>query len=366
METKKLEPLSIFSLGLFFLVLGGSLFAVISWIIQTKASLSGFWSLPLGLLQLEITISSLLISLLGGLIFRRKIFISCFLINLLLLFSPYSLSASQSAKGISILSWNVSGTKKQTETQQEKLPCITSYLSEWKKGKERQIILLQEVPKSHKTHFERELDMKCTWSHYLCEDKNCNGLLTCADHDWKINRERQRPFRSGQRYGFQQLELEDKPTNQKINVLNIHLESLWRTIASFPNIKRSGTPLEMLRDNPNPKLLLKVLEKNAQNQRIEIDEVFEVLNQLQDPTLFAGDFNSPPSLWIHRALREQYQDAHVKTGNGFGHTTSRFDVLQARIDYLYASAQLNWTGNTTVDHSTLCSDHFPVQSSFSW
>ena len=69
METEKLNPSSGFSLGLIF-GLGGSLFAGISWLIQTKASLSGFWSLPLGLFQIELTIFSLLISLLGFLIFR--------------------------------------------------------------------------------------------------------------------------------------------------------------------------------------------------------------------------------------------------------------------------------------------------------
>lgn len=364
METEKLTS-SGFSAGLC-LALAGSALAGISWLIQTKASLSGFWSLPLGLLQVELTLFSLLLSLIGLLAFKRKIFVLCLALNLLLLLSPYSLSASQTSKGVAVLSWNVSGTQTHTETQEEKLPCVLSYLSSWKQNTERQLILLQEVPKSNKKRFEEKLQMRCTWSHYLCENEQCNGLLTCADQEWKINRERQRPFHSDQRYGFQQLELEDKKTDQKINVLNIHLESLWRTIASFPNIKRSGTPLEMLRDNPNPNLLLQVLQKNAENQRAEIDELVEVLNQLRDPTLLAGDFNSPPSLWLHQALREEYQDAQVETGSGFGHTTSRFDFLQVRIDYLYASTELAWTGNTTVDYSTHCSDHFPIQSFFSW
>jgi endonuclease/exonuclease/phosphatase family metal-dependent hydrolase len=190
--------------------------------------------------------------------------------------------------------------------------------------------------------------------------------LFCADQEWKINRQRQRPFHSGQRYGFQQLELEDKSSGQKINALNLHLESLWRTISSLPNIKRFGTMSEIVRSNQDPKLLLQALEENAKNQRAEIDELLGVLNQLQDPILLAGDFNSPPSLWFHRYLRKEYQDAHIKTGNGFGHTTSRLDFLQMRVDYLYASEELSWTGNSSVNYQTHCSDHFPLQSFFSW
>lgn len=369
METEKLtvpDPVPArSSLSLYF-GLGVSLLAGFSWVVQSKASLSGFWSLPLGLFQTELTILSLVGSLFGGLYLRNKIFGLLFLLNLFILLSPYSLSSSKKSQGVAVLSWNVSGTNKLTEIQEEKVPCLIDYLSEWKNGTARQVIFLQEVRKSQAIQFEEALEMDCSWSHYLCEGENCNGLLLCADQEWNVNRQRQRPFHSGQRYGFQQLELEDKNTGQKINAINIHLESLWRTISSLPNIRRFGTMSEIVRSNPDPKLFLQALEANAKNQRAEIDALFKVLNQLQDPILLAGDFNAPPSLWFHRYLRREYQDAHVAAGHGFGHTTSRLDFLQMRVDYLYASEEFSWTGNASVDYQTHCSDHFPVQSFVSW
>ena len=99
METEKLtvpDPVPArSSLSLYF-GLGVSLLAGFSWVVQSKASLSGFWSLPLGLFQTELTILSLVGSLFGGLYLRNKIFGLLFLLNLFILLSPYSLSLPHS------------------------------------------------------------------------------------------------------------------------------------------------------------------------------------------------------------------------------------------------------------------------------
>ena len=365
METKTFSQSTFVRFSYFVCLIMGVIGALI-WILQSQAFLSGFWSLPLGLFQFEITVLSLIFSLLGAFFFHRKYFWAATFINSILCSSFFSVSCTRDAKGVGVLSWNVAGSQPLTTMNKDKLPCLLNYASQWSSEYERKIMFLQEVQKQHEDDFEQALNMDCVWSHYLCERQDCNGLLVCSDKKWNITLERRRPYQAGQRYGFQQLELEDTKTSRKLNVLNIHLESLWRTLAKMPNIQPAESLWQMLRSNPDPKIIFRLLKVNAKTQRADIDQLFTLIKKFKDPTLIAGDFNSPPTLWFHRALRAQYHDAHEETGFGFGHTTSKMGVFQGRIDYLYISPELELTGNTTVDNETRCSDHFPVLSSFSF
>ena len=343
-----------------------SISGVLIWLLQSKALLSGFWTLPLGMFELYFSLFSVVFSLIGFVYLAEVKYLLLLSVNLLLFVEPFSWSKTQTDDRLAIISWNVSGSNKETPFNEEKLPCVLNYLSNWKDQSNRQVLFLQEVPKSHKEQYESALSMQCYWAHYLCTQEKCNGLLLCADKEWRFTLEQQRRYSSEQNYGFLQLELEDQKTKQKINALNIHLESLWRTFYNNPQVQKHPSIWKTIHSNPSPRLLLDILSTHSKQQRNEIDDLFQVLNQLKDPVLLAGDFNSPPSLWFHRKLRSQLRDAHKETGFGFGHTNTRFGLLASRIDYLYASPELTWSANTVVDYKASCSDHYPLSSYLDW
>jgi endonuclease/exonuclease/phosphatase (EEP) superfamily protein YafD len=85
-----------------------------------------------------------------------------------------------------------------------------------------------------------------------------------------------------------------------------------------------------------------------------------VAQDLDDPLLIAGDFNSTPNTWVHGQLRAFLSDAHRARGLGAGITRWIRGMLPVRIDYLYASDAMTWSGTTQSMDKGSCSDHAPV------
>jgi endonuclease/exonuclease/phosphatase family metal-dependent hydrolase len=338
--------------------------SIFCWLLNGKASFIGFWTLPLGVFTYWINLFSFIASM-GLLIYYRYIlFVVLTLINVSIFLDDYKLYVGET-KGTSILSWNVGGKRRFTPDNKNKLMCIFTHINEWKKNHDSSIIFLQEVPQKDAESFEKYLKMQCYWTHYSCTTKNCNGLLLCADDSWSFRLEQHREFLKGSRYGYLQLELLHKETQQRLNAINVHLESLYRTATNFPEIKKRASVWKTIKEQPDISLILGFLGEHANKKREEMDRLYDVLQQLNDPTIIAGDFNTPSSLWLHRRLQKDFIDAHRATGRGFGKTTFRWGFIANRINYLYASPELYWTGATTVDLSATCSDHYPISSWFS-
>ena len=59
-------------------------------------------------------------------------------------------------------------------------------------------------------------------------------------------------------------------------------------------------------------------------------------------------------------MRARFTDAHRARGRGLGITRWVADWLPVRIDYLYASSELNWARTTRALDARGCSDHQPV------
>ena len=120
-----------------------SLLGGLLWIIQMPASLAGFWSLPVGLLQLEFTVLALIGSLFGGFYFKKKYFWGIGFINGILCSSFFSVSCAQESAGVNLLSWNVAGSN------DSQIPCLRNYVTSWSQQHERKIVFLQEVQQHH-------------------------------------------------------------------------------------------------------------------------------------------------------------------------------------------------------------------------
>ena len=74
-------------------------------------------------------------------------------------------------------------------------------------------------------------------------------------------------------------------------------------------------------------------------------------------TLVGGDFNSPPTCFVHRLMPRHYRDAFSEGGRGCGHTW--FERLPLwRLDYILTSPDIRVLECRTLDERT--SDHRPV------
>ena len=270
--------------------------------------------------------------------------------------------------GVAVLSWNTASrpAKDKANPRQE---CALKVLKEWLSEHNQSVIMLQETRKFQEDLFSKRLGLSCSWSHYKdgCSSKwFCNGLMICLPKNWKKGRPLHRDFTNDSSYGFLQLEA-TTPEGQTYNLMNLHLESLYNSARTFPalsNKPNAAAAIKHLIKNAELRTGLELLSKNAQTQRIQMDKIADVLRQLNDPTIIAGDYNAPSAAWQHRWFRDDHQDAHRSTGRGFGNTTERFGIIHSRIDFLYADHKVRWSGPTRVLHKVECSDHKPLTSWF--
>ncbi|MEK7953759.1 endonuclease/exonuclease/phosphatase family protein [Luteolibacter soli] len=164
-----------------------------------------------------------------------------------------------------------------------------------------------------------------------------NGVVT----RWKITRE-VNPTEGG--YRLQQVTIR-KPDNTDIEVVNVHLQSaatdlrLWQrdcwrthTINRMQRRKELNIALTILADTPP-----------------------------QKPTIFGGDFNSPPGDPIQDLLRADFRDAFIEAGVGWGDTFQR-RIPILRIDQIHYTPQFK--ALRCAAFTTRRSDHRMVVADF--
>ena len=326
-------------------------------------------TLPCALLQMYIQTFTCLLVCIAWAWYKKPMVLLAILWPLYVIQSEYAIhtdtSIPKSENTVHVLTWNVAGLETSS------LQCVTEFLQQWKEEHPRNIIFFQETEVSRGTNqenaLEKLLDMHCFWSSYTKKGKK--GIMVCADKDWTFGLEQQRNFTAESSYGFLQIELTDKQSKQKLNALNVHLQSLYNTVSTLPtevramlNPNSSKSVGQFLQNNPNISVALQIFRNNTSQQSEQITKIFSITDQLRDPTIVMGDFNSPPYIWFHKEMRNRFQDAHRNTGLGFGYTTERLKVLWNRIDYMYASSTLQWVGQTKTFPAVTCSDHSPVAS----
>jgi endonuclease/exonuclease/phosphatase (EEP) superfamily protein YafD len=233
--------------------------------------------------------------------------------------------------GHRVMTWNVA------LATGERLDCVARRVRAERPG----LLAVQEVRQKELDELASKTDMACTWVGYFSTHSG-NGLGLCSAPGWRVDRPRQRRFRDfGYAYQFAEV---TAPHGALFNVINTHLQSVY---LSKLQRRSSSTP--------------SLLAHTAAQQTRQLLEMVRVGDHLRDPLLLMGDFNSTPNTWVHERLRRRFSDAHRATGTGLGWTRWLFDLLPARIDYLYAGRGMSFVGATRSDPSA-CSDHSPVVS----
>lgn len=142
--------------------------------------------------------------------------------------------------------------------------------------------------------------------------------------------------------------LRDKDT---VRVVNIHLKSM-----SIRLSKRSENGL--VNAIKNIKDIYNRLESGFMDQKSQLKETYDFIENSQHPVILCGDFNSLPYSYKYQFLKEHYKNTYNEKGNGFGFTLNRFPYL-ARIDNIFVSEGIKiYSHKVLSDYKK--SDHFPI------
>ena len=98
----------------------------------------------------------------------------------------------------------------------------------------------------------------------------------------------------------------------------------------------------------------------AQAQAEETHALLSRVSKLNDPTVVAGDFNSPRDSEVHVQLRAHMRDTWEVGGWGPDGTVRLLDLIPMRVDYIYATDDFAVQRSEILD--VACSDHRPVLS----
>lgn len=99
-------------------------------------------------------------------------------------------------------------------------------------------------------------------------------------------------------------------------------------------------------------------------------ELIRIVKEDPLPALVVGDFNAPAGGFIHGLILDDFEDAHLAAGAGFGYTfpgTTRNPLSLGgpwmRIDYLFAEKQY-WTTEWCITEADRPSQHRAVAAQF--
>ena len=241
-------------------------------------------------------------------------------------------AATTEDEPLRVMSWNVQRLGYATSTSAPRFRCVVDAIE----AADPHVLALLEVTAKDIARLSPQLDLSCEHIDYLGTGKtNTGGLAACTrGGDWKLARRAPRRFvdDSSWFYMFAELERGDRV----FNLLAVHLQPYRLALGGSDELAV------------------------ARAQSAETDALLLRLSKLRDPTIVAGDFNSPRDTSVHHAMRQHLTDAWEQAGWGPGQTVRLFDILPMRIDYIYT------TDSFGVNHAEIppvdwtCSDHRPV------
>jgi endonuclease/exonuclease/phosphatase family metal-dependent hydrolase len=255
---------------------------------------------------------------------------------------------------LNVVTWNVErlGALKD-EDYKENIKTVSNFLS----NTNADIAIIQEISLKQVKRLSEEMGLNgkdYMWSSYYVGSWGGLAVLVINNNDWKIRSKKTTPLPPNWQYVFTEV---SHKTGININVLGVHLAP--------PKLTDRGilqSSKKFIAGNPSQlKKLLKSYVKAAKLQNSQAAQLNDVIQLFNDPTIVAGDFNSPAQLPVHNTFRNHLNDSWLYGGSGLGATRYWGNILPFRIDYIYTSEHFNI--NKTSTHEQLFSDHKPVSTS---
>jgi len=271
--------------------------------------------------------------------------VSILAFNLAVVVEDFAVGGMGTDQGWPVLTWNLAdaaGYPAQAD-------CAVKLLKQQPRG----FWAFQEMSRDETKELEARLRLQCLHLDYHDRgSRNGPALCVPSEDGWVVQSGYAHEMTGDavNRYLFAEV---IPPGGPVINVANVHLQSYWGS-RRVGDARRGGVVAQMLSAR-------KRLQKMTRRQRAQVKRISRRYEGMKDPLLLLGDFNSTANTWVHHHLRETFQDAHRQQGWGLG--TSRpigllGHLFGPRVDFLYASPGLRWTGKTqTIEASDACSDH---------
>lgn len=135
-------------------------------------------------------------------------------------------------------------------------------------------------------------------------------------------------------------------------VANVHLTS-FHIRAIYEKEPELSDKLEGIRTRAKKAISL---------QQKKVDAILAHLENFQHPVVIAGDFNATPHSRIVNQVSSIYQDSFLESGDGNGWSFKVAGPLGIRIDYQFASHNLQSVSHQVIKEEI--SDHFPLLVSY--
>ena len=143
-----------------------------------------------------------------------------------------------------------------------------------------------------------------------------------------------------------------------IRVYNLHLESLHLEKETFKIIDElDSEDGERILHNKTQRISSKI--NSATKKRI--NQTMSIVSSIKNcpyPSMICGDFNEVSQSYIYRKLTENYNDAFISSGKGFGATYRKF-FFPLRIDYILVDKIWNPYNFEVLDEDI--SDHQAIR-----
>lgn len=238
-----------------------------------------------------------------------------------------------------VLAWNVQRLGWEQADDGVKLACVAGHVDE----ADPDALVLSEVTEDDVVRLSRRLGLDCAYTDYYgTGEKDEGGLAVCARGGrWRLGEMGPRRFVEAHDwyYVFAELVRAGAPAEpaegEVFNLIGVHLQPYGGVLGSH-------------------------VSHVSEAQSDETRALLARVARLRDPTVVAGDFNSPRDTPVHVAMRGYLTDTFEQAGWGPGHTALAGGWLPMRIDYIYASPEL---AVQRAEHPAWnCSDHLPVLS----
>jgi len=265
--------------------------------------------------------------------------------NLAVAVEDFAVGGPEPQQGWPVLTWNLADAA----GYPDQADCAVELLKQQPRG----FWAFQEMSRDETKDLEARLRLQCLHLDYHDRgSRNGPALCVPSEGGWvvKSGYAHEMTGDAVNRYLFAEV---IPPHGPVINVANVHLQSYWGSRGGSAS-QKSGLVTQVLSTR-------KRLQKMIRRQQAQVKRIIRRYGGMKDPLLLLGDFNSTANTWVHHRLRDTFQDAHRQQSWGLG--TSRpigllGHLFGPRVDFLYASPALRWTGKTqTVKASDACSDH---------
>ena len=136
-----------------------------------------------------------------------------------------------------------------------------------------------------------------------------------------------------------------------LRIYSVHLQSI-----------KISDDLNKKLDEKQSKYLFKRLTEGFKKQANQSEILKRHTQSSKHPVIICGDLNNSAFSYVYRKVKGDLNDSFQEAGNGFGQTY-HFKYYPARIDYIFSSSFFKTKTFNTFTNIHL-SDHYPIKSTF--